>query len=74
MAESGSQVPTSHSAEGESVHAGLVAAALEVQCQPEGLAPPYHQSVLAQVSCVVVVAIGLQLQVASLQDQLCRET
>lgn len=68
------QVLTSHGAEGEAVHAGLVAPALEVQRQPEGLAPPYHQPLLAQVRGVVVTAIGLQLQVASLQNQVYRDS
>ena len=66
-------VLTSHSTEGEAVHAGLIVSALEVQSQPEGLAPPHHQPLPAQVGCVVVTAIGLQLQVTSLQDQLCRD-
>lgn len=64
------QIPTSQDTEGEAVHTGLVVSALEVQRQPEGLAPPYHQLLLAQVCRVVVMAIGLQLQVASLQNQL----
>lgn len=68
------QILTSHHAEGEAVHAGLVAPALEMQRQPEGLAPPYHQPLLAQVRRVVVTAIGLQLQVASLQNQVYRDS
>lgn len=47
-------------AEGESVHAGLIAPVLEVQCQAKRLSTPHHQSLSAQVSCVVVTAIGLQ--------------
>lgn len=47
-------------AEGESVHAGLIAPVLEVQCQAKRLSTPHHQSLPAQVSCVVVTAIGLQ--------------
>lgn len=62
---------TSHGTEGEAVHAGLVVSALEVQRQPEGLAPSHHQVLPAQVSRVVVTAIGLQLQVTSLQNKIC---
>lgn len=67
-------VLTSHGTEGEAVHAGLIVSALEVQSQPEGLAPPHHQPLPAQVSCVVVTAIDLQLQVTSLQDQICKDS
>lgn len=62
-------VLTGGDAEGEPVHIGLVVSALEMQCQPEGLAPPHHQLLPAQVGCVVVAAIDLQLQVTSVQNQ-----
>lgn len=60
--------------EGEAVHAGLVAPGLEVQRQPEGLAPPQHQPVSAQVCRVVVTAVSFQFQVTLLQNQLCGDS
>lgn len=68
-----SKVPTSHSTKGKVVHAGLIAAALKVQRQPEALTTPQDQLVVAQVGRVMVTAVGLYLQVTPLQDQLYRE-
>lgn len=67
-------VLTGRDTEGEPVHTGLVVSALEMQSQPEGLAPPHYQLLPAQVGCVVVTAIGLQLQVTSLQNQFCGDS
>lgn len=63
-----SKEPTSHGTKRKAVHAGLVATALEVQRQPEALATPQHQFLVAQVGRVVVTAIGLNLQITPLQD------
>ena len=68
-----SKAPTGHGTKLKAVHAGLVATALEVQRQPEAMATPQHQFLLAQVVRVVVTAIGLNLQITPLQDQLCRD-
>ena len=61
-----SKLPTGHSTKLKAVHTGLVATALEVQRQPEALATPQHQFLLAQVGRVVVTAIGLNLQITPL--------
>lgn len=68
-----SKIPTGHSTKRKAVHAGLVATALEVQRQPEALATPQHQLLLAQVGRVVVTSVGLNLQITPLQDQLYRD-